>query len=56
MAMRKRGQWVCYKHLYYVFRYLDKVHYTINKFIHAPTFSYNEAVCLLELGGVAKQA
>ena len=30
--------------------------YTINKFLHNPTFSYNEVMCLLELTGVVEQS
>lgn len=56
MAVGKRGQWVSYKHLYYVLRYLCKVDYAIGKFIHARTFSYNEVMHLLELDGVAELA
>ena len=56
LAVGKRGQWVSCKHLYYVFRYLCKVDYATDKFIHAPTFSYNEVMCLLELAGVAEEA
>ena len=40
------------KHLYYVFRFLCKVDYGNDKFIHAPTYSYNEVMRLLELVGV----
>lgn len=36
-------------------RYLCKVAYTIDKFIHAPTFNYNEVMCFLEFMGVAEQ-
>ena len=39
------------KHLLNVFKYLCKVDYATNKFIHAPTLSYNEVVHLLELAG-----
>jgi hypothetical protein len=40
------------KHHYYVLRFLCKVNYDSNKFIHVPTYSYNEAMRLLELAGV----
>jgi hypothetical protein len=56
LGVGKKGQWISCKHLYYVFRYLCKVDYTTDKFIHAPTFSYNEVMRLLELAGVAKKA
>ena len=42
--------------LYYVLKYLCKVDYATDKFIHAPTFNYNEMMCHLELAGVVKQA
>ena len=56
MPMGKKGQWVSCKHLYYVFRYLCKVDYAIDKIIHAPTFNCNEVMHLLKLVGVAKLA
>jgi hypothetical protein len=40
------------KHLSYVFKFLCKVDYNSDKFIHAPTYSYNEVMQLLELVGV----
>jgi hypothetical protein len=40
------------KHLYYVFRFLCKVDYDIDKFIHAPSYFYNEVMRLLELSSV----
>lgn len=49
LTVGKRGQWVSCKHLYYVFKYLCKVDETTDKFIHTPTFNYNEIICLLEL-------
>jgi hypothetical protein len=42
------------KHLYYVFRFLCKVVYNNNKLIHAPMYSYNEVMQLLELANVIK--
>ncbi len=42
------------KHLYYVFIILCKVDYESNKFIHAPTYTYNEVKRLLELAGVVE--
>ena len=44
------------KHLYYVFIYIFKVYYATNKFIHAPTFSYNEVMYLVELASVVEHA
>ena len=55
LAVGKRVHWVPCKHLYYLFRYLCKIDYATDKLIHAPTFSYNEVIRLLELAGVAKK-
>lgn len=48
----KRGQWVSCKHMYYMFKYLCKVEYALDKFIHAPTFNYNKVMCVPKLSGV----
>ena len=40
------------KHLYYVFEFLCKVDYDSDKFIHAPMFTFNKVMRLLELGSV----
>ena len=53
-ALRKIGKWVYCKYLYYVFRFLCKVDYESDKFIHAPTYTYNEVMRLLELAGVVE--
>ena len=50
----KKGEWVYYKHLYCVFRILCKVDHGSDKFIHAPTYSYNKVMQLLELVGVVE--
>jgi hypothetical protein len=42
------------KHLYYVFRNLCKVDYESDKFIHAPKYTYNEVMRLLEFAGVVE--
>ena len=42
------------KHLYYVFSFLCKVDYESDKFIPAPTYTYNEVKRLLELVGVVE--
>ena len=55
-AVGKKGQYVSYKHLCYVFTYLCKVDYVPNKFIHAPTINYSKVVYLLELVGIIEQA
>ena len=41
-ALGKKGKWVYCKHLYYVFKFLCKVDYESHRFIHAPTYIYNE--------------
>lgn len=48
-ALGKKGEWVYYKHLCYVFRFMGKVDYESDKFIHAPTYTYNEVMRLLDL-------
>ena len=53
-SLGKKRKWVYCKHLYYVFRFLCKVDYGNDKFIHAPTYSYNEVMRLLELVGVVE--
>jgi hypothetical protein len=53
-ALGKKGKWVYCKHLYYVFRFLCKVDYESDKFIHAPTYTYNEVMRLLELAGIVE--
>jgi hypothetical protein len=53
-SLGKKGKWVYCKHLYYVFRFLCKVDYSSDKFIHAPTYSYNEVMQVLELAGVVE--
>ena len=46
LAMRKRGQWISCKHLYYVFGYICKIDYAIDGLIHPPTFRFNEVMHL----------
>jgi hypothetical protein len=43
-----------YKYLYYVFRFLCKVDYDSDEFIHVPTYTYNKVVQLLELVSVVE--
>ena len=38
------------------FQVVCKVDYVIDKFIHAPTFNYNEVMFLLEHADVVEQA
>ena len=56
MSCMAVGKKVSCKHLYYVFRCLCKVDYANDKFIHTPTFGYNELMYILKLTGVAEQA
>jgi hypothetical protein len=53
-ALGKKGKCVYCKHLHYVFRFLCKVDYERDKFIHAPTYTYNEVIRLLELVGIVE--
>jgi hypothetical protein len=53
-ALGKKGKLMYCKHLYYVFRFLSKVDSESDKFIHAPTYTYNEVMRLLELAGVVE--
>jgi hypothetical protein len=39
-----------------IFRYLCKVDYATDKFIHAPAFNYNEVMHLFDLAGMAEKA
>ena len=43
-----------YKHFYYVLRFLCEVDYESEKFIQAPTYTYNEVMHLLEFVGVVE--
>ena len=52
-SLGMEGKWINCKHLYYAFRFLCKVVYNIHKFIHAPTYSYNEVMRLLEPASVS---
>jgi hypothetical protein len=46
-SIGKRGQYVNCKHLYYIFLYFYKMNCEDNKFIHSPSFSFNEIKQLL---------
>ena len=53
MALKARSpKWVPCKHFYYVFMYLCKMDIDTHMFIHAPTYSYNEVMEVLELAGI----
>ena len=49
-----KRKWMYNKHLYYVFKFLFKVDYDNDKFIHAPTYTYNKVMQLLELANVVE--
>ena len=51
---QKKGKRVYCNHSYYVFRFLLKVDYDGDKFIHTPTCFYNEVIQLLEFTSVVK--
>jgi hypothetical protein len=42
------------KHMYYIFRYLCKVDYTVETFIHAPSFSFKEIIHILEFAHIVE--
>jgi hypothetical protein len=46
-SIGKQGQYVNCKHLYYIFRYFCKMNCEGDKFIHSPSFSFNEVKQLL---------
>jgi hypothetical protein len=46
-SIEKRAPYVNYKHLYYIFRYFCKMNCQDDKFIHSPSFSFNEVKQLL---------
>ena len=49
---KKKKKWGYCKHLYYVFRLLCKVDCDGDEFIHAPTYTCDEVMRLVELDGV----
>jgi hypothetical protein len=53
-ALGKKKKLMYCKQLHYLFRFLSKADYEIDMFIHAPTYMYNEVMCLLELAGVVE--
>jgi hypothetical protein len=46
-SIGKRAPYVNCKHLYYIFRYFYKMNCQNDKFIHSPSFSFNEVKQLL---------
>lgn len=53
-TLGKRGQWKYCKHVYYIFRYLCEMDYKVDTFMHAPSFSFNEVMRVLEMAKVAE--
>jgi hypothetical protein len=53
-ALEKKRKYVYCKHFYYVFRFLCKVDYKSDKYIDAPTCTYNEVMQLFELAGIVE--
>jgi hypothetical protein len=51
-AIGGRHQYVSCKHLYYFFRYLCKMDLVQDKFIHSPSFRFNEVKRLLVRAGI----
>ena len=51
-ALGKRLQWIYCKHVYYNFRYICKMDYKVDTFMHAPSSSYIEVMQVLELVAV----
>ena len=51
-ALGKRLQWIYCKLVYYIFRYICKMDYKVDTFMHAPSYSYNEVMQVLELAAV----
>jgi hypothetical protein len=47
VSIGKRGQYVNCKHFYYIFHYFYKMNCEGDKFIHSPSFSFNEVKQLL---------
>lgn len=42
-------KWVYCKHLYCMFKFLYKVDYVKDKFMHAPMYTYNEVMRVLDI-------
>ena len=51
-ALGKRLQWIYSKHMHYILRYLYKMDYKVDTFMHAPSYSYNQVMQILELAAV----
>ena len=51
-AIGGRQQYLNCKHLYYLYRYFYKMHIHDHKFIHAPSYSFNELKLILLSAGI----
>ena len=51
-ALGKRLQSIYCKHVYYIFRYLCKMDYKVDTFMHAPSYSCNKVMQVFELAAV----
>ena len=51
-AIGGRAQYANCKHLYYLYRYFCKMDIHDDKFIHAPSYSFNELKVLLVRAGI----
>jgi hypothetical protein len=52
-SLDRRGRWASCKHLYFVFTIIGSLKSERDAFIHAPTFSFNEVMQILESGILA---
>ena len=55
-SVGKRGAYVNCKHIYYVFRFFCKLDFDNDKFMHAPTLSFDETKKILEAAEIMKTA
>jgi hypothetical protein len=53
-TLGKKKVWKYCKHMYYIFRYMCKMDPKKDTFMHAPSFSYNEVIRVLEVMGVVQ--
>jgi len=54
-ALGKKGKWLYCKHVYYILRYLCKLDYQKDLFMHAPSYSFNEVIRILELANIVEK-
>lgn len=55
-ALGKKQQWKYCKHVYYILRYLYKMDYKEDLFMHASNYSFNEVMHILKLANIVEQA